>query len=91
MATLNFVHAAATSNQHRRYRDNSSILAYYAYMILGMDYDSMALDGGTAHYLKAQTIVANAQNSGHGMESEPRKSKPLLVGREHAPRFPSRA
>jgi hypothetical protein len=33
-------------------------------MILGMDYDSMALDGGTAHYLKAQTIVANAQNSG---------------------------
>lgn len=48
-----------------QYRDNlSSILAYYAYMILGMDYDSMALDGGTAHYLKAQTIVANAQNSG---------------------------
>ena len=46
-----------------QYRDNlSSILAYYAYMILGMDYDSMALDGGTAHYLKAQTIVANAQN-----------------------------
>ena len=45
-----------------QYRDNlSSILAYYAYMILGMDYDSMALDGGTAHYLKAQTIVANAQ------------------------------
>ena len=48
-----------------QYRDNlSSILAYYAYMILGMDYDSMALEGGTAHYLKAQTIVANAQNSG---------------------------
>ena len=43
-----------------QYRDNlSSILAYYAYMILGMDYDSMALDGST--YLKAQTIVANAQ------------------------------
>ncbi len=48
-----------------QYRDNlSSILAFYSYMILGMDYDSMALDGGTAHYLKAQTIVANAQNSG---------------------------
>ena len=48
-----------------QYRDNlSSILAYYAYLILGMDYDSMALDGGTTHYLKAQTIVANAQNSG---------------------------
>ena len=48
-----------------QYRDNlSSILAYYAYMILGMDYDSMGLEGGTPHYLKAQTIVANAQNSG---------------------------
>lgn len=48
-----------------QYRDNlSSILAYYAFMILGMDYDSMGLEGGTAHYLKAQTIVANAQNSG---------------------------
>ncbi|MDA0913259.1 MAG: DUF4835 family protein [Bacteroidetes bacterium] len=48
-----------------QYRDNlSSILAYYAYMILGMDYDSMSLEGGTPYYLKAQTIVANAQNSG---------------------------
>ncbi|MDE0979961.1 MAG: DUF4835 family protein [Flavobacteriales bacterium] len=48
-----------------QYRDNlSSILAYYAYMILGMDYDSMVLDGGTPYYLKAQTIVANAQNAG---------------------------
>ena len=48
-----------------QYRDNlSSVLAYYAYMIIGMDYDSMALEGGTPHYLKAQTIVANAQNSG---------------------------
>jgi hypothetical protein len=48
-----------------QYRDNlSSVLAYYAFMILGMDYDSMALDGGTPFYLKAQTIVANAQNAG---------------------------
>jgi hypothetical protein len=48
-----------------QYRDNlSSILAYYAYMIIGMDYDSMGLESGTDYYLKAQTIVANAQNSG---------------------------
>ncbi|MDA0303898.1 MAG: DUF4835 family protein [Bacteroidetes bacterium] len=48
-----------------QYRDNlSSILAYYAFMVLGMDYDSMVLDGGTPYYLKAQTIVANAQNAG---------------------------
>ena len=48
-----------------QHRDNlSSVLAYYAYMILGMDYDSMGLEGGTPYYLKAQTIVANAQNAG---------------------------
>jgi hypothetical protein len=48
-----------------QHRDNlSSILAYYSYMILGMDYDSMAQDGGTDYYVQAQTIVANAQSTG---------------------------
>ncbi len=48
-----------------QHRDNlSSILAYYAYMILGMDYDSMAQDGGTDFYVQAQAIVANAQSTG---------------------------
>jgi hypothetical protein len=48
-----------------QHRDNlSSILAYYAYMILGMDYDSFSMDGGTEHYLQAQAIVANAQSTG---------------------------
>jgi hypothetical protein len=45
-----------------KHRDNlSSVLAYYAYMIIGMDYDSYSLNGGTDYYLKAQQIVANAQ------------------------------
>jgi hypothetical protein len=48
-----------------QHRDNlSSILAYYAYMILGLDYDSFGLETGSEYFLKAQTIVANAQNSG---------------------------
>lgn len=48
-----------------QHRDNlSSLLAYYAYMILGMDYDTFSLEGGTAHFLQAQAIVANAQNAG---------------------------
>lgn len=48
-----------------QHRDNlSSVLAYYAYMIIGMDYDSFSPEGGTEYFLKAQTIVANAQNSG---------------------------
>ena len=48
-----------------QHRDNlSSLLAYYAYMILGMDYDTFSMEGGTPHFLQAQTIVANAQNAG---------------------------
>jgi hypothetical protein len=48
-----------------QHRDNlSSILAYYAYLILGLDYDSFGLEAGSEYFLKAQTIVANAQNSG---------------------------
>ena len=48
-----------------QHRENlSSLLAYYAYMILGMDYDTFSLEGGTPHFLQAQTIVANAQNAG---------------------------
>ena len=48
-----------------QHRDNlSSLLAYYAYMILGMDYDTFSLEGGTPHFLQAQAIVANAQNAG---------------------------
>lgn len=41
----------------------SSILAYYAYVIIGMDYDTFSPEGGTPHFSKAQQIVVNAQNS----------------------------
>ena len=47
------------------YSDNlTALLSYYAYIILGNDYDSYSLNGGNAYFLKAQTIVSNAQNSG---------------------------
>lgn len=41
----------------------TSVLAYYAYTMIGMDYDTYSLEGGTPYYQKAQTIVANAQNA----------------------------
>jgi hypothetical protein len=41
----------------------SSLLAYYAYIILGLDYDSYSMEGGTEFFQKAETIVMNAQNS----------------------------
>lgn len=48
-----------------QYRDNlSSILAFYAYIILAYDYDSFELKGGTKYFNKAQIIAANAKNSG---------------------------
>lgn len=48
-------------NQHMG--NLTSVLAYYAYVVLAMDYDSYSLEGGTPWWQKAQTIVANAQNS----------------------------
>ncbi len=47
-----------------QYRDNlTSILAFYAYFIIGMDYDSFSLKGGTPYFNEAQNIVSNAQSS----------------------------
>ena len=43
----------------------TSLLAYYAYMILGFDYDSFSELGGTPHFEKAFQIVNNAQQSGY--------------------------
>lgn len=41
----------------------TSILAYYSYLILGLDYDSFAPMGGQAFYQSAELIVNNAQNA----------------------------
>lgn len=48
-----------------QFRDNlTSVLAFYAYFIIGMDYDSFSLKGGTPYFNEAQSIVSNAQSSG---------------------------
>jgi len=41
----------------------TSMLAYYAYMIIGMDYDTFSEMGGTPHFEDAFQIVNNAQQS----------------------------
>ena len=41
----------------------TSIIAYYVYIILGLDYDSFSPNGGTPYFQKAETIVTNAQQS----------------------------
>jgi hypothetical protein len=40
-----------------------SVLAYYSYIILGFDYDSFSLLGGTEFFQIAEKIVTNAQNA----------------------------
>lgn len=40
----------------------TSILAFYAYFILGLDYDSFSYEGGTPFFENAEKIVMNAQN-----------------------------
>lgn len=39
------------------------VIAYYVYIILGMDADTFALEGGTEFYEQAQQIVTQAQGS----------------------------
>lgn len=48
-----------------QFRDNlTSILAFYAYYIIALDYDSFSLKGGTPYFTEAQQIVSNAQTGG---------------------------
>lgn len=39
----------------------TAVMGYYAYIIIGLDYDTFSPEGGTPYYTKAQTIVNNAQ------------------------------
>lgn len=39
----------------------TSLIAYYVYIMVGLDYDSYSLFGGTSYYQKARQIVNNAQ------------------------------
>jgi len=43
----------------------TSVLAYYVYMIIGFDFDTFSLQGGTPYYEKAESIVNAAQNSNY--------------------------
>ncbi|MCC6251805.1 MAG: DUF4835 family protein [Bacteroidia bacterium] len=50
-------------NENTYTNNLTSVLAFYAYIIIGLDYDSFSPEGGTPFYQKAQTIVNNAQNA----------------------------
>ena len=63
--SISYLRGSAILFSIEQYRTNlSSILAYYAYMILAYDYDSFSLEGGSKFFKKAQTIANLAKNSG---------------------------
>jgi hypothetical protein len=60
-----FSRGAVLNYVPNQYRDNlTSILAFYAYFIIGMDYDTFSLKGGTPYFQEAQQIVTLAQTAG---------------------------
>lgn len=56
-------------SQPLEFSDNSftsnltAVFAYYAYIMLGLDFDSFSLNGGDAFYTAAENIVNSAQNA----------------------------
>jgi hypothetical protein len=50
----------------RTFKSNiTSLMAFYAYLILGIDYDSFSLKGGSQFFENAQVIVTNAQRENY--------------------------
>lgn len=54
----------------------SSTLAYYAYLVIGLDFDSFSPNGGIEYFQKAQNVVTTAQaNDEAGWSSSSRDDK----------------
>lgn len=51
-------------NQNQFTNNLTSILAFYAYYVIALDYDSFSKNGGTKYFNMAQQVVTNAQSSG---------------------------
>lgn len=61
---FNYTEGQALDYSDQNYINNlSSLLAYYAYIIIGLDYDTFSQFGGTAYFAKAQAVVNNSQNA----------------------------
>lgn len=48
-------------NENETRSNLTSLIAYYVYIMVGLDYDSYSLFGGTTYYQKARNVVNNAQ------------------------------
>lgn len=68
----------------------SASLAYYIYLLLGLDYDSFANNGGNIYFKKAQNVVNNAPE-GKGVRGwkavDGNKNRYWLIDQILSPRF----
>ncbi|XZF16518.1 DUF4835 family protein [Chitinophagaceae bacterium MMS25-I14] len=71
----------------------TAVLAYYVYLVIGLDYDSFAPNGGSVYLKKAQNIVNNAPESGKliaGWKAfEDKRNRYWLIDQILSPRFQS--
>jgi hypothetical protein len=69
----------------------TAILAYYTYIILGLDYDSFAPLGGTELFKKAQNVVNNAPEEGKALSGwkavEGNRNRYWIIDQILSPRF----
>lgn len=58
-------HQPLLFNQNAFLNNLTSLLGFYAYIIIGFDYDSFGLKAGDPHFIKAQEVLNNAQTTGY--------------------------
>ncbi|KEO74939.1 type IX secretion system protein PorD [Anditalea andensis] len=62
--TFEFIDSQPLEFNRNTFLNNiSSLLAFYAYLVIGVDYDSFSPRGGEPYFEIASTIVSNAQQS----------------------------
>ena len=55
--------SAVVFTPDRHSNNLAEVVAFYMYMVIGYDYDSFSLEGGTPYFTKAQQIVTNCANA----------------------------
>jgi hypothetical protein len=64
--SFTYTEGQALEYSDQNFQNNlSSILAFYAYIIVGIDYDSFSRYGGNPYFTIAQTLVTNAQSASY--------------------------
>lgn len=69
----------------------TAVIAYYVYVIIGMDYDSFSPKGGEEYFKKAQNVVNNAPEEGKNIKgwkaAEGNRNRYWLIDQILNPRF----